>query len=243
MDQKVARGLKLSSTIESRIKTAGKSIDARTSEDNMISIGQIVLESQSIEVFSLQHLSDYLKMQVDGVIGHELLKRYVVRTDIEKMKMYLYDTTSYTYLGDGKEVRIVDMEHHHFGIPLSFKPKKQASMIILPFKIDTGFSGHLVIHNHAVKDHQLLTSKKYKKNIGFGADSTKTTNLRSKVKEVSFAGQTWKNIPAVFEIDPINIEANNSSKSFGLIGQKLLLGFNIVYDYLRNMIYLEDRKK
>lgn len=82
------------------------------------------MDSQFIEIFSIQHLSDHFKMQIDGVIGFELLSRYVVRTDLDEMKMFFYDASSYQYLNQRKQMSIIDLEHHHFGLPLTLKPKK-----------------------------------------------------------------------------------------------------------------------
>lgn len=63
--------------------------------------------------------------------------------------------------------------------------------------------------------------------------------MRSKVKSVSFGGKTWKNIPVVFEIDSIN--SRNNSLADGLIGQELLLDFNITYNLKEQVIYFEHR--
>ena len=134
------------------------------------------------------------------------------------------------------------MESNLFGILIEVLPKNKTESTILNFQIDTGADNYLTFHNKAVQEYQLINPKKRHKMIkGFGADSTITTNIRSKVSEVIFGGKKWKNIPVTFEVDPIN--ARENSLADGLIGQRLLLDFNITYNLIKRLVYLEKRNK
>jgi hypothetical protein len=138
-------------------------------------------------------------------------------------------------------LELTTLESNLFGILIKTIPKNKTENITLNLQIDTGADNYLTFHNKIVKEHQLINSKKRQKTIkGFGADSTIATNVRSKVSEIDFGDKKWKNIPVTLEVDPINKREN--SLADGLIGQRLLLDFNITYNLTERLVYLEKRK-
>ena len=70
LDDAIAEKLELNITDTAIIGTSAKSLVSQTSTSNTIHIGDIQLDSQSIEVLSIKHLSDRLKIQIDGIIGY-----------------------------------------------------------------------------------------------------------------------------------------------------------------------------
>ena len=93
------------------------------------------------------------------------------------------------------------------------------------------------MHHESVQKNDLVSDKNLKRVQGFGADSTITNNLRYKAKEVQIGSKKWKRVPLVLEVDPIN--TNQERLGDGLIGQGLLLDFNIIYDLKGGYVYLE----
>lgn len=240
-DDLIARiGLEI--TGSSRIRTTGKSIQAERSTNNTLEIGGIKLDSIPLTVIDLNHLSKYFEHRIDGIIGFDLLKRFVVDVNIDQMMMSIYDPTNFKYTGEGMAIKVEKLEANHFGVPVSFVPKKQKEEITLIFNFDTACVEHLVFHNQTLHKHDLLTKTRYKISRGFGADSTITRNFRTKLKSVSFAGKTWKRPSVVFQVDSISIRSKKGSIADGLIGQKILLNFNIVYDLSKETIYLQPTK-
>ena len=225
-----------------QIGTAGKSLNSRTSNHNRITLGEkIILDSLSLYLMNLTHLENFLKTRVDGIIGFDLLNERITQTNIDTYEMLFFSDSNFKYLANAKPIGLVILESNHFGVPIEIFPKGDKKSLSLIVKIDTGADNYLTFHNNAVKKYDLLKSdKKYKKRIGFSVDSTKTTNLKGKVASATLGSKKWKNVPTIFEIDTVN----NSSKrkADGLIGQELLLDFNICYNLKENVIYLENRK-
>ena len=60
---------------------------------------------------------------------------------------------------------------------------------------------------------------------------------------VSFGGKVWKNVRTVLPTDPLTQSTFSGGESYGLVGQELLLDFNMIYDYRNNRIYFQKRKK
>ncbi len=241
LDRKAAAKLDLVITGKGKLNTSGKSVEAITSFPNQLQLGPNILDNVSLEIISLEHLSDYLGLPLGGVIGYDLLKEFVVETDIDQGQMRLFDPADFCYSGPGAEMEVIPMDYNHFGLELSFRQKKKSEVIKASFKIDTAFEDYLILHNSTLKRYGLLEDKKYKELSSFGAEATLVTNFQGKLREVTLAGKKWKNVKCVFEVDPITIRAREKTESDGFIGQELLLDFNITYDLSGGKIYLEER--
>jgi predicted aspartyl protease len=242
VDNNIAKQLSLDINKESKISTSGKSLLSKESTSNIVKIGKSVhLDSINLILMDLSHLSKYLNTNVDGVIGYDLLSRFIIETNIDNKVFKFYEYDTFLYKGNSKPIELTRLESNLFGILINVIPKNRRESIVLNFEIDTGADNYLSFHNKIVEKYQLVDlNKKQKLRKGFGADSTITNNIRSKVKLVEFGGKKWKNIPVMFEVDPINKREN--SLADGLIGQRLLLDFNIIYNLKKRLIYLENRK-
>lgn len=242
IDEKVANELNLDISGISKIGTSGKTLETKESSSNeLIFSDNFKADDISFFLMDLSHISEYLKVNVDGIIGFDLLKSAIVETNIDLMEILLYKNTNYKYNGNANPQKLMELESNHFGLPIEIKTKGSEEIITLILKIDTGAPNYLTFHNEAIKQHDFIDQKKkYKVRKGFGVDSTMTSNLKGKISSAKFASVEWKNIPVVFEIDPLN--QNSKRKADGLIGQEMLLDFNITYNLNAKVMYLEKRK-
>ena len=242
IETNIAAQLSLKINGESKISTSGKSLISEESTANTVRIGKkVTLENINLILMDLNHLSTYLNTTIDGVIGYDLLHKFVTETNIDRQVFRFYEPNTFAYKGNSEPIKLTTLESNLFGILINVTPKHGHDQITLNFEIDTGAQNYLTFHNMTVKKHNLINkNKKQKFKKGFGADPTITTNIRSKVKTVSFGGKKWRNIPVMLEVDPINIRKN--SLADGLIGQRLLLDFNIIYDLKKKLVYFEKTK-
>lgn len=241
MDTKTANKLELNITGISKIGTSGKTLETKESSSNELKLNEnFKVENISLFIMDLAHISEYLKINVDGIIGFDLLNQAIVETNIDLMEIRFFNKANYKYLGNANQLKLIDLESNHFGLPLEIKPKGSKEILTLIVKIDTGAANYLTFHNDIVNKYNLIDKKKrYKIKKGFGADSTITSNLKSKISLAKFALKEWKNIPVVLEVDSLN--QSSKRKADGLIGQKMLLDFNITYNLDNKVIYLEER--
>jgi hypothetical protein len=241
IDQKVAKNLKLDISGTSKIRTSGKTLETKESLSNELTFSdKFKIPDIPLIIMDLSHISEYLKLKVDGIIGFDLLKSAIVETNIDDLKLIFFKNVNYKYSGNAFPLKLIELESNHFGLPVEIKLKRRDKFITLVVKIDTGAANYLTFHNEVIRKHDLINQKmKYKIRKGFGADSTMTRNLQGKISAVKFASTEWNNIPVVFEIDPLN--QNSKRQADGLIGQELLLDFNITYNLNANVIYLEKR--
>ncbi|WP_296704410.1 retropepsin-like aspartic protease [Algoriphagus sp.] len=243
IDTQIGDKLDLKISGETKIGTAGKTLTSKTSDKNQILIGERVkLNESSLYLMDLSHLSTFLKTNVDGIIGVDLLKNFITETNIDAGEMRFYFISGFNYHGNAEPIQLISLESDLFGIPIQILPKGAKESINLVVKIDTGASNYLTFHNNSVSENYLLKPKKrHKVSKGFSLDPTITSNVRGKVTFAKIGNKKWKNIPSVFEIDPVNEVSKR--KADGLIGQELLLDFNILYYLKDGIVYLESREK
>ena len=241
IDSKPSQELALRITDTAKINTSGKPIISKESKPNTLKIGQkLILENISLIVMDLSHISNYFKQKVDGVIGYDLLHKVITETNMDRQEVLFFHPEHFEYQGTGIPVTIIPLESNLFGISVEVQPDRRNESQTMNLQIDTGADNTLTFHNDVVEELQLIpTTKKLKWRQGFGADSTLTKNLKSKVYLVNFGHKQWKNIAVMLEVNPINSRRNSLAN--GLIGMGLLKDFNITYDLYRQLIYLEKR--
>ena len=241
IDSQTGHSLNLDFSGTSTIGTSGKAIETKESKANSLKLGEkFTLENLSFYVMDLSHLSNLLDFKVDGIIGLDLLNQAIVETNISEKELRVYHPSNFVYQGKSAPITLIELESGHFGIPVEIKPKGSNELIKMILKVDTGAANHLTFHQPVIEKYNLINpQKKYKTREGFGADSTMTYNLKSKVSFARLQSTEWKNVPVIFEVDPLN--QNSNRKADGLIGQELLLDFNITYDLSEHLIYLESK--
>jgi hypothetical protein len=243
MDSNISAKIKLNISDTIPIGTAGKTIRSELSRLNRIRLGKmLILDDVSIAVLDLSHLSKYLKTNVDGIIGNELLQNLVIETNIDSLKMSFYRFLNYRYEGNGTPYELIGLESGHLGVAFEVLVRKESSPIKMIFKIDTAADNYLTFHNETVITYNLLEkTRRLKSKQGFGADPTVSKNISGKISKAKFCGKTFKNVPVVFEVDPLNSTSKRLAN--GLVGQAVLIKFNITYNLHDGLAYFDERKQ
>ncbi len=178
-------------------------------------------------------------IQLDGLIGYELLNKYVTTVDFEKKKMSFYenikgvDTTGYV------------------GIPFEFNKNVLIPRFPVRITLATGeqFTGRvmfdsggfftLLVSTPYNKFHGLsgkLTDKILKHSSGLSAI---TTEERAVIKGMDFNGFSLGKMP----IDlTVNDQAEAKDGYLGMIGIEIIQKFNLIIDYANKKIYMKPNK-
>ena len=242
VDSQVARerGLTLSGSLS--IGTSGKSVQAERSLGNTIRLGEhFTLDGVELYLMDLAHLSAHYKAPVDAIIGTDLLSRAVVCTDVEAGRMRIQAREDYSYTGSGVALQVSELNSGTYGLEMKVVPDGRRDTLEVLMKIDTGADNYLTFYNHAVVAHGLMREgKRYKGTTGFGAEPTITHNRKGKLVAASVAGRSWRKLPVVYQVDPVNSDSKRTCD--GLIGQHLLNDFIITYDLPAGVVYLEPWK-
>lgn len=234
-------------------KSLGDSLNLEITHTNNVSVvgggmqvpvsrGNTVCFSDS---FSLQNqniaLFEGLGTRMDGIIGLNLAKEYILNLDFDKQILSLFSFGEYAFDKDGETLDIT-LPSGIVMVPatLNIVGKKEVSG---SFVFDTGAHYHAIGFEAFVRKNRLLLS-------GFKSENQGTTQSLGIVTPV-FNGKCYsfrfgKNIK--LQNIPITLQASSGRKIAddepdGSIGIDLLGQFNITIDLLRKLIHLSPNSK
>jgi hypothetical protein len=196
-----------------------------------------------LEVDSLNfHINDYelisqvYGLQVDGIIGHSLLSRYIVNVDYDKEVINIYSKGKFSYPKGG-----LLLKPSLTLIPIISAPLRNGkAQTNNRYYFDTGAGMCLLLSNQFVKDSGLLSSRKRQRKI----IQTEAQGLGGKmemhittIQEFKIGNYSFRNVPVYLFDDKTNITAYPFLG--GMIGNDLLRRFNLFLNYPKKEIYLQ----
>jgi len=174
---------------------------------------------------------------IDGIIGADFIKQFVVEIDYSARVLRLHDKARFVYSGSGEALPLTFI---HGGYPII------DADITVPgrppirgrFILDFGSGGSLALHRPFVEQHSLPTpSQKTIRVLGGGGVGGKITGRSGRIEALRFGR---------FQIDsPLTLFSEDRSGAFasseiqGNIGALILSKFKVLLDYSRERIILE----
>ncbi len=203
--------------------------------NNIISFETNVnLEPVKISQLKLDHLDRILERPVDGVIGHDLLKQFVVLVNYDKFRLELYDQEDF--------VPTADYQPRSFDL-IASRPYIQAALVLKDgeilegkFQLDNGSGSSITLYSPFVDKHKISNK--------IGRTETVYTMGFTGIVDRNYAGRLPAFDVGAFQINNVPIRLNQSyymKKAFkdgvGHIGNGLLKRFNIAFDYKNKISY------
>jgi len=228
--------LNMKSGSDATTTSAEGTISGKLVKHNEISLGGAPLHNVSIYETSLVHLERSIGRDIDGIIGYDVLKNYIVSIDYDKMTMELYKPKGYTYNGSGTS----------FAIKLtSYIPHVKGTVKLMngesltgEFFVDTGAKATVDFNTPFVENNE-MASKVGDSYIYLvaGLGQREYEHHRGKVESFTVSGFKFNDIPVGLSHAKHGIQ--NHKKISGIIGGGILRKFNIVYDYHAKKMYWE----
>jgi hypothetical protein len=234
IDAQRAKALRLKPQGKIAGSGGGGTAEATFTKGVAVSLQGVRLLDQTIYVLPLESLSA-LGRKIDGVIGNDILKAFVVEIAYSAKTINLYEPQSYRYSGVGKIIPLM-MDESLLFISASIAPEGLAH-IEAKFEIDSGSTGAILLNTPFVKNHKLLAStpKTVQTNIGGVGDSAKM--LIGRVESLRL-GRFLIDHP-ITRFSQATQGDYASSKYDGLIGGEILRRFKVIFDYSRWQMILE----
>lgn len=195
----------------------------------------VELVEQTIMAIPLGMVSPYEGRPVDGILGYDLISRFVVRIDYAAGRLDLLDPASFSYSGAGERVPLTMQDNHpHVQAELTVGEHAPVKAFLL---IDTGARSALSLSRPFCEQHK-LTDAVTTIQGGFGAGVGGETRERiGRVARLKLGEQMLTQVVTGFSEDQKGAGASQDAN--GIIGGDLLRRFTVTFDYSRHEMILE----
>lgn len=208
----------------------GGDFEALKSKNNKIKVGKAVDEDHMVfVVFNKQlNFSPRMGIAIHGIIGYDLFKDFVIKTNYESEFITLYNPDNY------KQRRCRNCES--FDIVLSRNKPYVRNTILshdtrheVTLLIDSGASDALWLFNekYGIRD---MPKNYFNDFLGLGL-SGGVNGKRSKLEEVSMGSFSFKDVNVAYPDSLALRNLNTSSSRHGTLGSDILRRFTVTMDY------------
>jgi len=241
IDSATAENAGISKTGRETVNIAGSggSQDYVIVPGQSLTLGSVTISPVELTMVNFSNLSGVMGVKLDGILGFELLERYVTLVDFDQSKLVMYkgineaDTTGYT------------------GIPFEFS--KGINIPRFPITItlangetftgkvmfDTGNGFSLIVSTPFSKFHNFQEKiGDTKVTMGRGMNAV-TQDQLANIKAMSFNGFTFGTMGIRLTV---NEKAEARDGYLGVLGIEVIKRFNIILDYVHKKIYLKPNK-
>jgi len=234
-----AKDLKLNLQGEKKAAGAGaEKIAGYYVQNSSFTIAGLQDFSQPITLaFPLKNLGSALGQDLDGLIGSDFIKEFVVEIDYQARLISLYHKEGFEYSGRGESIPVQLNRSGHPIIDAEVRPLG-SDPIKGRFVLDIGSSSSLALYSPFVNQHKLLDANiktiRALGGLGIGGEATGRVGRVAGLKIGNF------NLP-----NPITFFSEDKEGAFatseiqGNIGEELLSKFKVFLDYARNRVILE----
>lgn len=185
----------------------------------------------------LRNLAPRLGHDLDGIIGSEFIKQFVLELDYQRRTITLYNQNRFSYSGSGESIPIHLSPAGHPRLQAAVTPVA-GTAINGDFTLDTGASGALELHSTFVADHHLPgPNVQTIREIGKAGTGGETQGRIGRVAAFRIGKYTLSNAITVFSTDTSGASA--ASDAQGNIGEEILEKFKLFFDYGHSRIIFE----
>lgn len=239
IDTDVAQKLNLPINHTETATSAQGSISGSLIKHNKLAINDLLLE-KNIKVYAtdLDHLEISIGRNIDGIVGYEMLHHHVVRLDYDAMKLEVYDSGSYPKRGEELAFKF----HHTVPTVEATITLNNGESLSGTYYVNTG-AGTTVDFNTPFANNNNIIDKtgEHYSYLVKGLGSKETRHYEGRVKTFTFGSNTIGDLPV--GISQVTTGIQGEKKIAGIIGNKLMSRFNVLFDYKTHKILLEKNSR
>jgi hypothetical protein len=184
----------------------------------------------------LAELPPALGMDLDGIIGGEFIRQFVLELDYQARVIRLHDPSSFTYSGRGETLPLEFTPGGHAVVTATVTPSD--TPVERKFMLDIGSGLALALHSPFVREHHLPGPQaKTIRVIGAAGAGGRSAGRLGRVAALQIGSFTIRNPIALFSEDTAGAFADTSLA--GNIGAQVAARFRTFFDYGRRRIILE----
>jgi hypothetical protein len=197
--------------------------------------------SQPIAIaFPLKNLEPPLGHEIDGVIGSDFIKEFVVELDYPSRVIRLYDKGSFRYSGAGQSIPIELNAQGHPIIAAEVTPEG-GKPLKGKFMLDIGSSASLALYSPFVaQNHLLAPNLKTIRALGAAGAGGQLNGRIGRVEELRIGGFRLPQPITFFSQDEAGAFATSDIQ--GNLGEQILSRFTVFLDYSHGSVILEPNE-
>jgi predicted aspartyl protease len=216
---------------------AGESADGVSLASGvMFDLSGVKLANQEVPAIDFQRLETFWGRNVDGLLGYDFIRRFVVEVDYEAHVLKIYKAAKYRYRGRGQSFPITtEDDHPHIRLSVTL-PKRQP--LEGKFIVDGGAGGATMeFASPFAKKHDLLRTIKLTETKSLPGIGGSVTISYGRGDIIRFGRFSIEN--PIVGFPQANRGAFANPNIAGLIGSRLLRRFTVIYDDRRRRIIFE----
>ena len=181
-------------------------------------------------------MSPGMGQDIDGIIGGEFIKEFVLELDYQAKQLMLHDPRSFSYRGKGETLPMQFNANNH-PVMRATLTAIGAKPVEAPFTLDIGSGGALILHSPFVAEQGLPGDVKTIRAIGMAGAGGQSFGRIGRVASLQIGTYTLKDVTATFSEDQGGAFADRTLA--GNIGAQIVRRFRVFFDYGRKRITLE----
>lgn len=241
INEKLARSLGFKFGKKNKINAIGGKIEYSLVKNIDLNVSGATLSKQTLAAIDLSVLEPKFGRSINGILGSEFFKRFVVKIDYANQSLDLYEPADFRYDGNGEVIEF-ELESNTPFIRVRLSPK-DSEFVEGKFLVDTGAISTLYINKQFAETHGLQQS--LEKTI----PDLFTTQLGGEVdgrigrmRKTAVANFLFENMIAHFPEEKSGNGSLTSSTNDGIIGGGIFRRFTVILDYSRRHLILEPNK-
>ena len=210
---------------------------AHVATNTRIQVGNAIAPNQDILILSDDYfkLDEYVGREIQGIIGADLFRNYVLKIDYSKNKITIQ--RSNFFKPPKRKWKKIPISIEKSKPYLSAQIYQNDTIINVKLLLDTGASLSLLLHTNTNKNLK-LPENFVRGSLGRGLGGI-LEGFLGRLHSLRFGGFYFNNIITNYQdvletIDPKSISLRN-----GIIGNSLISRFNLIIDYPKENLYLQ----
>ena len=182
----------------------------------------------------------FLGFDIQGIIGAEAFRGYILKIDYEKQILTIYDPSVFKASETRRyeELPLETMRSKpYIYVDAQIKPDSTVKLKLL---LDTGASLSLLLHTHSAPGLD-LPPQVIKGNIGNGLGG-QIDGYLGRIHAFKIGSNTLGNFVSHFQELYNELDSNYINGRNGLIGSDILSRFNIIIDFNKDKVYFQTNK-
>lgn len=183
---------------------------------------------------------EFAGINIQGIIGSDLFRRFVVKIDYRKQKITLIDPSKFDPPGSKYTKLDIEIYRHKPYIQAQTQMQNDSSFNA-KLLLDTGASLPLLLYtgtNEAIQ----IPPKVIKSNIAMGLGGYIEGYL-GRIQEIQIDEFVLNDVVTNFQDIILEMDSLKLNDRNGIIGNLILNRFTVIIDYIRQDIYLKPQKK